>query len=348
MSTWIDTAIEFIKNQRIEHCHYDRAVAQVFSAAAVAKPGEVVVMVGPSRVGKSSAVAEALLRAARPIPHMHSCMPTVWVEAENASTDGKFSTKAFMRQCCQSIEHPIYGVSHNDDSQGVRMEQRIQRTPEALLRNAFERGLVNQATKYFVIDEAHHVAYAGSRGNGAVAILDSWKCLAQKTGIILVLVGSYSLLDIMSLTPHLLGRQRPIEFPAYRAEDKSDRRAFRQVLQTYDSLLRFEEREQSLLAWTDYLLEQSFGCVGHLSIWLRSALGRLQARNGEAFSVDALRESQLPANQAHAIVAEMQRGARSISLAEQQISEAINTPKKSGTRAPFQRATKRFALDGRA
>ncbi len=348
MTTWIHAAIEAIKNQRVEHAHYSHAVARVFNAVAVAKPGEVVVVVGPSRVGKSSAVAEAIRLAARPTLEMPKSTPTVWVEGENASTDGKFSTKMFMWECCKSIAHPIYGVRSDDDPFGYRLEARIPRTTEGALRSAFEYALVNQSTKYLVIDEAHHVAYSGTRGNSAVAILDSWKCLAQKTGVVLVLVGAYQLLDIMTLSPHLLGRQRPIEFPPYYEDDAIERRAFQQLLKTYSQLLRFEEPDQSLMSWTNYIMEGSFGCLGHLSLWLRATLGELLASDGTAFSLDALRHSQLPANQAHAIAAEMQRGARSLASALEGIDSTPTPLKKAGSRRPFQRATKRFPLDGRA
>lgn len=344
---WAIEAAERIKEQRIEHRTYCRAVASIFNALSVAQPGEVVVVVGPSRVGKSRAVAQAVSNSVA-TPNASSRKPYIVVEAENASTLGSFSTKAFMQLTCRAIEHPIYGVAAPDDPWGSAIHTRLHRTPEAILRDAVEQGLILLGTRFVVVDEAHHVGYAGSSGRNALAVLDSWKCMAFRTGTVLCLVGSYKLLDILACAPHLLGRQRLIEFPRYRADSSEDVKEFGRILRVWSSLLRFEDRSLKLQSWSRLLFTHSLGCIGNLSKWLRSALGEVAAENTGALRHSVLLSTRHPASQEAAMVAEIEAGEAAMSRDNVTAScEATATPRKT-SRTPFQRHTKRFEIGGRS
>ncbi|MBN8886829.1 MAG: ATP-binding protein [Rudaea sp.] len=349
---WIREAVKRIKAERISHRSYEQTVGDVFNALAVAQNGELVVVVGPSRVGKSRAIVEAVNAAVGRPSEFSNRRPYVLIEAENASTQGTFSTKSFMRAACEAIQHPFYGVAHESDPWRERLDAKISRTSEGMLRDAFEHALRLLKTRFVVIDEAHHVAYVARNKGNAIAVLDSWKCLANKTGVVLCLVGSYQLLDMIAQAPHLLGRQRPVEFPRYRIENREDIIAFEQILKVWSGLLRFEEG-QSLRTWNRYLFEHTFGCAGHLSMWLRAALGFARSRRLEVLNEDALRATCLPACQEQEIAAEILRGEHSIQVGEQHkeassrathVSQVNTKPRK---RKPFQRATQRFRLKGR-
>lgn len=349
---WILAAVELIKTERIAHRSYTRAVGDIFNALAVAQAGELVVVVGPSRVGKSRAITEAIKSAVGSHARSETMRPYVVIQAENASTQGTFSTKSFMRAACEAVRHPIYGVALESDQWRERLDARINRTPEGMLRDAFEHALRILKTRFVVVDEAHHVAYVGTFANAA-AVLDSWKCLADKTNVVLCLVGSYKLLEIIAEAPHLLGRQRPIEFPRYRLENPEDLIAFEQLLETWSRPIRFE-RGQSLRTWNQYLFTHSFGCAGQLSMWLRSALGFANSRQQEVLSEEAFRATRLPAHQEEKIAEEILRGEQSIGAQERR-----GGPEGAGIlttdgghlrrqRKPFQRTTRRFKRNGRA
>lgn len=345
-SSWALQAADFVANQCIQHRKYRRAVESAFNALGIAQPGEVVVVVGPSRVGKSRAVSEAINRLVRPRDGMRD-KPYVVVQAENASTQGSFSTKAFMQALCRAIEHPMYGLAEPDDPWGIRISTRVNRTPEALLRDAVEHGLSFLNTRYLIVDEAHHVGYAGRNSSNALAVLDSWKCLAAKTNTVLCLVGSYQLLDILAHAPHLLGRQRLIEFPRYRASDPDDVAAFMQVLITWCDVIRFDRRRSSSAKWARFMFNHSFGCVGHLSRWLMSALGEAAARESEAISDELFRSTRHPRSQEAAIAAEIEAGERAIARTEEAFEPEPPTPGVPGLGRPFRRKTRRFPINGR-
>lgn len=344
---WATEAASVVASQCILHRNYCQAVESAFNALGIAQPGEVVVVVGPSRVGKSRAVGDAVARLVRP-RHGHSDKPYVMVQAENASTQGAFSTKAFMQALCQAIQHPMYGLAEPDDPWGIRLSNRVNRTPEAMLRDAAERGLFFLNTRYLIVDEAHHIGYAGRNGSNALAVLDSWKCLAAKTSTVLCLVGSYKLLDVLAHAPHLLGRQRLIEFPRYRAGGTGDIAAFMQALSTWTGVVRLDRCTLSSSRWTKSMFNHSFGCVGHLSRWLMSALGEAAARKLTSISDDLIRATRHPRSQEAAIAGEIEAGERAIARVEDAIAPETPKPKSKGSGRPFRRKTRRFDIDGRA
>ncbi len=343
---WAFSAANRIADQCIQHRNYCRAMESIFNALSIAQPGEVVVVVGPSRVGKSRAVEQAASRLARPREDRRD-MPCVFVQAENASTLGSFSTKAFTQAMCRSIEHPIYGKAEPDDPWGLRISARVNRTPEGLLRDAVEQGLKMLCTRFLIVDEAHHVGYAGRRGSNALAVLDSWKCLAYNTNTVLCLVGSYQLLSILAHAPHLLGRQRLIEFPRYKENGEGDIIAFTEAVGALNEVIVCKHKLRSLTCWTRLLFTHSLGCIGHLTRWLMSALGEAITDGVDSISERLLLATRHPASQEAAIAQEIERGEHAMGHLDSTVPKAppSEAPRKGGR--PFQRKTRRFALNGR-
>ncbi|AVP98904.1 hypothetical protein C7S18_17725 [Ahniella affigens] len=308
---WKLRAAESLATTKIQHHHYERAVNDLFNALAVALPGEVVVIVGPSRVGKSRALAEALNLLVGTLERGNES-PVIKIDAENAGRNGAFSTKDFMRSACEAIGHPIYGFAGSDDPNGMKLAARIERTSEGMLRSAFEKFVVAKSIQYVCVDESHHIEYIQGGSKNAAKVLDSWKCLAHKTQTVLVLVGSYRLLGLLALAPHLLGRQRPIEFPRYREENPDDLEAFEAILTTLSNQLRLGAERQDLRQWNELLFNWSLGCVGHLALWLRTALGRIASRGLSSLNRETLEQTRLPASQAAQILAETLQGEHDI------------------------------------
>lgn len=363
MTEQLSKARDAILASRIEHAHFLRAVDELFNALTSMRPGEVVLSVGPSRVGKSSSIAEALNRIYGPKAERRSCqIPYVFVEACNTSNGGALSTKSFMWDACKAIEHPLYGSPLPSDPLGEELHQRINRTPESVLRSAFEHATSAMGTQFFIIDEAQHFKYVTGRG-GAEATLNSLKCLANRTGMVLVLVGSYELLDMLCLAPHLVGRQVTIEFPRYRDHLAHDRACFKGVLAAWSKLLPFDQPDTSLLTWKKFLHEQTFGCVGLLSIWLRAALASAISANESTFSLAALRRMQMVLGFRAAIESEITRGEQLIGRMRGDVilptpssrcspadgsDSTVSSPQNRGRkRKPFTRESKRHPLGGR-
>ncbi len=356
-SEWIPGAVEALKTKKIEHRNYEAVRRRLGAASTAVMKGEVIVLVGPSRAGKTRCLRDALnFKSSEPDSNGH--MRIVAAEAGNDSKGGEFSTKAFMAECLRAIHHPIYGVPDEDDPWGARLQATLHRTPEGTLRAALQGALERRQTEFLIIDEAHHTRYAPGGEPAAARILDSYKCLANRTNVKLILVGSYELLDLLALVPHLLGRQHPLEFPRYRAGSRADALAWLQILQTYSRYLLFEPGA-SLCSWSSYLFEGSQGCVGLLLRWLRAALAKLLSENGAVFTEDVLIETRSPAAQEDAILAEILNGEERLlrattgkkgaleAASELLIDSQRSCDSASRKRKPFQRASRRNKVGGR-
>jgi hypothetical protein len=293
----------------IHHANFDQSVVDIQAQLLVLQRGEVLVIVGPSRVGKSRACRRAIEEMLGSGGCRDHARPFIWIDNENSQASGEFSTRAFMLEACRQIEHPIYGSQHLLSDEGLaRLERHLARVPEATFRGAFELGLKVLGTRYLIVDEAHHVMYAKGGDQVAAKILDSWKCLAWKTGVVLVLIGSYALATLMERAPHLIGRnRRPLELPRYK-EFQEDIAAFGAVLATYSANLPFANPKTSLMTWNRQLFHGSLGCVGHLSLWIRSAIAWMASHKEASLTWRAFEATAFLKGQYAALLKEIVEG----------------------------------------
>jgi len=350
---WICAAIDQIQLSKIEHKRYVSVRRKIAARLRAILPGELMVLVGPPRVGKSRCICDALSISEENKPDAKLAMSAVMVDAENSAKNGEFSTKDFMISCLKAIHHPIYGTPAEGDPWGFKLDQLLHKTSEATLRQAFERALELRQTEYLIIDEAHHVKYVPGGDAAAARVLDSWKCLANKTKVKLVFSGSYKLLPLLALAPHMVGRQSPLDFGRYKATP-SDISNWEQVLREFSKLLKFDN-DESLSTWNRLLFEGSLGCVGLLSRWLRSCLASMLSEGLDTLTLKALLADRLPTVQEGKLLEEILLGeadmkqfhetSKAQPLPQEADIELKSSRKKNGR--PFQRHSRRSPAGGR-
>jgi len=118
----------------------------------------------------------------------------------------------------------------------------------AALRSAVGRGLSERETGFLVIDEAAHIIRQ-TRGTGKLEIqLDTLKSLANegKTKTQMVLIGSYDLYRLMSLSGQLARRTHVLHFERYR-----DDRCCVYRLMLVAPRVFWREQHYPPLAWKD-------------------------------------------------------------------------------------------------
>lgn len=344
--SWAKDASDAIRGQWISHPKFRQAESQTLAALITADPGEVVVVVGPSRVGKSSLV-ERLQRALVGTSVTEGSMPLVSIILENSSVHGSLSSKSFTVSALQAVRHPMFGLDAPDDLWGIERMRKIERTPEGVLRTAFENALRYRGTKYVFIDEAHHLLYARGGIESAAALLDSLKCLAANARVVLVLVGAYPLLALVQRLPHLIGRKLQTHFGRYRADTKDDVLAFDRILLEYSTHLRLER--ESLRPWNEYLFQGSLGCIGLLRGWIRNALNQAWLGDARFLSLEHLEASKNSELDLRSLTAEIDAGENNLSKADP-VTGSSSVGEHSGTRAakrsskPFTANPRRFAV----
>ena len=350
---WAYDAIEKIKKMRLSHRNWNSALAEGHAMLISSSPGEVVCITGPSRVGKTKLVGalEKLLVCGERF-ESNGEMPVAKVLATNCSVGGTFSSKSFTLRALDSLHHPFY--SDNQTGNGAWCEEfykRLARTPETVLRPALEKALKNRKTVYLFIDEAQHVLYSKGGKKDARAILESWKCLAQSAGCVLVLVGAYPILEAVSLCPHLLGRKHQVHIPRYRANSE-DLAVFLGLLEAYSPVLKLDPKVESLSCDDELLYEGTFGCIGLLNSWIREALAIAMANNDSYITQEHFLRSHKFYTERLVIAAEIQDG-ESVVFSDEademiELVSGDTGQTKKGRKRPFQKKPRRYPLEGRA
>ena len=237
-------------------------------------------------------------------------LPVVSVECI-APESGTFSWRDHFRRLLLEMEEPLVDYKLNPDAP-VRVGNRVVKfLPSARAAGSEYHYAVELALRFrrpvaVLIDEAQHLARMGS-GRRLSDQLDVIKSIANRTGTIHVLLGTYELLAFRNLSAQLSRRSIDIHFQRYRADDSGDRRMFLTVLRSFEQHLPLAQPPDLVNEW-EYLYERSIGCVGVLKDWLVRALTRVFARNATVLTPRDLREHALSVSQCEKLLAEAVEG----------------------------------------
>lgn len=254
-----------LRSTVVPHPHFVLTHSRLFNLSAIAQPGSVITVVGPTRVGKTYLSHELIKNLVAPTDQNESpYVPIARIEA-SATDNGFISTRYLLLQILRSIRHPFYA----DGAPIVRM-----RDTESTLRRQAVAGLCARGTKYIIVDEAHHLLRTKST-RAAEGVLDSVKCLGNETGCVTIFIGGYDLLRHLFHSAHLNGRMTVLEFANYCA-DADDLREFDRLLVTIDEWLPWA-RGLSLYHFREQIYEGSHGCYGQLVHWSLSSLAEMQS-----------------------------------------------------------------------
>jgi hypothetical protein len=272
---WARASLKEMKELHIQHPFYFDALMSAYTLIHACEKGEVILIIGPSRVGKTR-LAWDLRRMIHSelanIPAGH--LPVIYVQVKNNATNGTFSTKAFKRRMLRTLKHPFFNYEGDLDSESMEFLRRIQIFTEDTMDDAFELSLKHRHTELVIIDEAGHFRYLRSKKQSPEQVVDSFKSSAQESKYVLVLVGDYTLPAIVRSSAHLLGRTSTVHFPRYRWEIAEEQFAFHQLLDACGKHIQLPKDVSSLCEWGALLYKGSLGCTGHLSHLLRRAIAQ--------------------------------------------------------------------------
>lgn len=253
-----------LRRTMVPHPQYALTYKRLYNHSAIAQPGSIITVVGPTRVGKTHLSYELLKDLVAPDQDASPYIPVARIEA-STTDQGFVSTRYIILQILQAIEHPFYV----GDAPLVRL-----RDSESTLRKQAVAGLAARGTKYIIFDEAHHLLRTKSN-RLAEGVLDSMKCLGNETGCIIIFIGGYDLLHYQFLSAHLNGRMTLLEFSNY-GNDIDGARDFDRILVTIDEWLPWN-RGSSLYRFREHIYEGSQGCYGQLIHWSLSALAEMKS-----------------------------------------------------------------------
>lgn len=246
---------------------------EVKHAIQYATPGRLILIFGPTGVGKTTlrrGLERALTEMLRPeLVQDRGRLPLGSVEAV-APEQGNFDWHDFYQRALGSLAEPLIDHKVVDvtslDGQLIHQAKPNLRT----LRQALEECLRQRRPLAFIIDDAHHLQkIAGSRR--LQDQMDAIKSLANRSETVLVLIGTYELLNLTNLNDQLSYRSYHVSFSRYQPDGGEDVHAFKTVLKTFQQHLPLAEAPDLLPRW-DYFYENSAGCIGILKLWLCDSL----------------------------------------------------------------------------
>lgn len=295
--------IAYFKGYTVAHPRLVEADTRLASVLAEPAGAALVLVYGPTGVGKTTLlsrtqrrITEDLLPALATDPGR---LPIVGVEA--IAPDARvFNWKDYYLRALVALDEPL--IAHKRPPE--RRDGRDTAAPA--LRYALEQALGQRRPVAFLIDEAQHLAKAGS-GRRLQDQLDCLKSLANVTGVIHVLFGTYDLLAFRNLSGQLGRRCTEIHLSRYRPQRAGDVLAFQRVLRTFQRHLPLPEEPDLLKEW-EYCYERSIGCVGTLKDWLTRCLVAAIREGAPTLTRAHLETHAYAATQALAMVTEASRG----------------------------------------
>lgn len=266
-----DEKIDYFKNLTVAHPHLIKAYEEFKNKISVADKNEILLIFGPSGVGKSTLFNRVFEDYNKTylteMLNDKGIIPIVGTEAI-APDDGRFDWKDFYIRSLTSLNEPLINYKINNEvySKGIMPADKSKNA----YRRAMENALIYRKPHAFLIDEAQHISRI-ARGKSLRNQMDTLKSLASISMVPFVLFGTYEILKFRNLSGQLIRRGIDIHLPRYKVDIADDRDSFQNVLWTFQKHLPFIN-EPNLIDHWEYFYMHSIGCVGNMKLWFNRTL----------------------------------------------------------------------------
>jgi len=305
--------VSYFRSYTVGHPQLKEASDTLGSAINDATPGSLILVCGPSGVGKTTLrlrteqrITTEMLKELESDPGRFAVVGIEAIPPDH----GNFNWKEFYKRLLRKLDEPC--INHKikqTTSKGSDPQRRINTGHTAAapeLRQVTEDVLEHRRPSAILIDEAQHLAKMSS-GRKLQDQLDSIKSLANMTGIPIVLIGTYELLAFRNLSAQLSRRSVDVHFRRYRAEHGDEIKAFKSVLWSFQNHLPLPEEPDLVSDW-DYFYERSVGCIGVLKELLTKALRRALKDREKTVTRKHFEKSALSVSQCDKMLADVLEG----------------------------------------
>ncbi len=264
----------------IAHPHLQVADKSLREAIQETGGASLVNVYGPARVGKSTKknhVIRTITLEMLPLLEQDRERMPLLSFVPRPPLSNTFNWRDFFQRGLMAFDEPLidHKIAYDtEDDEEQLVEARIKRKPpegtKDALRQSFETTAKRRRTLAIFIDEAQLLGIVSTERQLKIQ-LECIKSLADATGAVIVLIGTYELLPLRNLSAQLIGRSLDIHFPRYRSTGK-ELSQFQNVLRTFQDALPFVEETDILLKRWEFCYERSIGCVGNLRLMLVRAV----------------------------------------------------------------------------
>ncbi len=273
----------------ISHPHLQEALETTLQAicspgegASTRRPGTMVLIIGPSRVGKTTLIRLLEER----LTSMHKAymlsdpgfIPFASVLAAGPGTN-RFEWAEYYREVLRALHDPF-------------VDGKVARIRTRELREAMETALTLRKPLAVIVDEAHHLAEA-TRGSRLQSQLNHLKHFENATGVSHILVGTYEMRPFRRVNAQLACRSVDVHFSRYDAANEEDAQVFRSVLWALQRQLPVPAEPHLVEQW-EFLYARSIGCVGLVKLHLNRALNVALTEGARTVTLAHLRKTAMP------------------------------------------------------
>jgi hypothetical protein len=295
---------------------------------------DLVALVGPTGVGKTTIaerINEAIYEQYKGKMFAESnFVPVLWSTAI-ASGHRQFSWKELYRDALLALRDPFVDGGRAEPASVMITAHDRESATTARLRSRLEHELKVRGVRYWVIDEAQHLAMGG-RSGAPEHQLDVLKSIAQRTGVKLILLGTYELVRHLPSSGQLARRSEVVPFHRYLPEDPEHMRQFAKVLISLFRILRvdFPSVQENM----KMLYVGSIGCVGIAKDWIARAYGRSVQDGAPGITLEHLKRTRMSQRELQRIMLDIQSGEQDCSRGSEDGDESalerliFRTPKR--------------------
>jgi hypothetical protein len=303
----------YFKLVRLMHPRISEKLGDMLTLAMPDSGTSIVLLVGPTGVGKStlvSSLAHRIIDSMRDeIESDPGFVPVVVMDAP-ASGERGFSWRMFYLRLGDALNEPLMDKKLEARVDGPKSIVHLPGLGSTVtgMRVSVERVLAHRRTILVVVDEAVHLMRK-AKGNTLDNHMDALKSLAD-TGATLVLIGAYDLLEFTTLSAQVARRTAIVHFNRYVTGIEEDERAFRTAIK------QFQERMplRKMPDLTERASELQIACLGCIGI-LKSTLAKTLAgvlQGGGKWSDSHLQKALFTQAQFNTILSETLAGEAAI------------------------------------
>lgn len=219
---------------------------------------------------------------------MLPCISTLTV-ADGAR---KFGWLRYWRDTLEALGDPF---ANSRPECGIHDQPHLyegERLGTSRLRLQVERELRLRKTKVWIVDEAQHMLLGGNAGQPGDQF-DVLKSVAQKTGVKIVLCGTYQLPSLLSYSGQVMRRSATVNLRRYDLSRKEDLVELASVAKSLLQSLPLEGYPDPKKHCQEFYYG-TLGCVGVLKDWIAKAWALAHFEGAKTLTVQHLAETRLP------------------------------------------------------
>lgn len=319
---------EYFKNFLVKHDKIKVAADEILRLIHDPADTEVIQVVGPTGVGKSTLMKylmKKLAEAAMPeLEKNPGRIPVAHITAQNPEV-GSYDWKEHYINTLLAlgeilIEHKIFLPEDSTDPADVKAQLKRIHTSRAALRRAAQGALKHRKPFAFFIDEAQHITKRRS-GHRLVDHADTIRMIASLSGTLHVLLGTYELLALRNLNGQLGRRSHTVHFGRY-GTSSEDIESFTRVFLSFQAHLPVSVTP-NLIGELEFCYLRCLGCVGLLKSWFMRSLVITLHDQRESVDLKIFRSQATPNSVCMEIAQEIRDGEARLEEKNDEVAQAL-------------------------